>query len=1137
MRLTKENRVVWWVVMLSVWIFCSTMVVQHTLASRDYLALVGKMGLRGAKEADTPLRSMWPSFAADAETWVRLSLDVSEGGESRERFTHIDNAPEGREVYWNSGWAWLMSRGGMVWQAVDFWQQQRVYSLATPAEKLKLPVPTPLPLPIATERAAFWQNLPVFIGLIILFSAWVGRRAGAGAGALIALAMLGHGAFYEGFSPAYPDHHGLLAATAFGVVLGAIFMGAGWWQSPGERPGLLPESARAARGAAVFSAVSGALGMWISAASVIPPIAIVGLTGLVVALLQGRALLAQGAKFDAGLWRLWGRVGAAASFLFYLLEFAPSHFGMRLEANHPLHALAWLGGSELIAQVIERWLAPTPAKWKPLPLTAWKKWGRYLGIASLVALSCLLLQVKWTGVESGSTRTVISYLVIGLLACFLLIQIVLLLCAAGSRFWAAWPRLIWPVLAVLVAPICIKLGGPAVFVVSDPFLANLHKHIAEFLHVWQRIQLGGWGVVIAIGPLHLVPLLLAAGLGPRRLLHQIWGAIIVLSVSLFLVAWIQGWKPTVPATKFAEMLTQQTGWPQAALVGGGLVLFGVFLVWEGLRWRTEWFLVLYAVGLTLAFISMATWEMRWLLNASGPQICVLFVVLLALIHDSRRVFHLSLLGILTAGIFYFIKTDHLTGAWSDWLLLVSPGLFAPLVILTTLRGRPYWQLAVSLGLAGLSFGLAARFQIVTHPDRLLIIWLIALLTPLVLAGLGLLLRRWTTLWSWLAIVCIAGIFYLPTTYERVVGTQNEVAAKQVNKDDALQPFFRDVARALRATQPTGTITVLSSPNSSTGIGYYGRFQTLGTLYWENNEGLKAAAAIFSAESDDDARLLLAKHGVTHIAMITQENFLQEYFELSHPDVSSELVKKTFGYRLLIEKRIPVWLETIPYKMPDDLATLGGTQLLFKVNFQQTPAEAIYHIGLAQATLGQLDQARQSFLQVTKLDPQMADGWLRLSENYLQKSEWDAAADALVNGINRTPADGRPSLYNSAGINFYQRGATAQAIRLYRLGLQLPVFYPVTANNLAWLLSTSKDIALRNGPEALALAQRIVAIDPNAPSFLDVLGAALAENGRYDEAVAAGERALAAAQAAGLTAMVSQVQLHILSYRANQAWRQ
>src|SRR5262249_34565300 len=54
------------------------------------------------------------------------------------------------------------------------------------------------------------------------------------------------------------------------------------------------------------------------------------------------------------MWRIWGRVGACLSLVAYLVEYAPPGFGLRLEVNNPLYALAWLGGAELIALAGER---------------------------------------------------------------------------------------------------------------------------------------------------------------------------------------------------------------------------------------------------------------------------------------------------------------------------------------------------------------------------------------------------------------------------------------------------------------------------------------------------------------------------------------------------------------------------------------------------------------------------------------------------------------------------------------------------------------------------------------------------------------------------------------------------------------
>jgi tetratricopeptide (TPR) repeat protein len=73
------------------------------------------------------------------------------------------------------------------------------------------------------------------------------------------------------------------------------------------------------------------------------------------------------ARADPSLWRVWGWSGAATSIFFYLVEYFPSHLGMRLEVNHPLYALAWAGGGEIIFRLC-RWLgggklAEQPREW------------------------------------------------------------------------------------------------------------------------------------------------------------------------------------------------------------------------------------------------------------------------------------------------------------------------------------------------------------------------------------------------------------------------------------------------------------------------------------------------------------------------------------------------------------------------------------------------------------------------------------------------------------------------------------------------------------------------------------------------------------------------------------------------------
>ena len=615
----------------------------------------------------TPLQQVPPSFALDGETWIRHALALTEGNSLRLRETDIDNAPHGREVHWNSGWAWWLAGLGHLRAAV-----------------------TGEPLPAAIERAAFWANLPILLCVLAGFSLWAGRRFGVVGAVVVALAAAGHRGFYEGFYPAYPDHHGIINATLLGLVLGAVFMGAGWWQAvPENQNAFLPRSRALALRAATVSAVTGALGLWISAASVVIPIALVGAAGLLTALCGGRALQDSGALAEPAIWRRWGCVGAAVSFGFYLLEYAPHPAGMRLEVNNPLYSLAWLGGAELVA----------------------------------------LMLARRTGTDANAKRP-------------------------GVRWGLA-------ILAVLAAPLALLIGGSRWFIPAEPFIARVHAQINEFQPLWVRIQDLGWWAYRDHAGILLLPLLAAAWLLTRKL---------------------------APA-------------PRA--------------------------LLLFTLGMALPATALGWWENRWLLTASSAQIALVMVLLAA----------------------WFSTWHPGRSSWRRHAVMVAACV--------VLYGTAPWMLV---------------------KERLL------------------------------------------------VEKKHDVQA-----GEAMQLLYRDIARQLREARPAGDIVLLASPDASTGIGYFGRLKTIGTFYWENHDGLRAAAEIFSAATDEDAARLIRRRGITHIAMITNFNFLAEYFHALHPDAPAADVQKTFGWRLLFDGHLPVWLRPIPYDVPPQFSRLQTKVFLFAVD--------------------------------------------------------------------------------------------------------------------------------------------------------------------------------------------------------------
>ncbi len=337
------------------WLLAAGFVGWHAVAVERYLDRVTATSFT-SEPVDTPLRRVPQAVAPDGQVWVRHALGLAETGAWRLRSTDIDNAPEGRPVYWNSGWALWLEACGRVRRAF-----------------------TAEPLPAALEAASLWANLPLFLLVMTLASGWTWLRWGGRAGAFMAVGLAGHRSFYEGFYPAYCDHHGLISACLLGLVLGAVLAGGGWWRrcEDGGEGVALPRSEPEVMRAATISAACGALGLWVSAASAVPVIAVIGLAVIGGGLMwrpaeNGTAVCA------AAAWRRWGRVGGLVSSGLYLLENAPDRLAWRLEANHPLYSLAWWAAGEIMAAVLiwkterrpVRWLAQRTAGWLGAVLAA-----------------------------------------------------------------------------------------------------------------------------------------------------------------------------------------------------------------------------------------------------------------------------------------------------------------------------------------------------------------------------------------------------------------------------------------------------------------------------------------------------------------------------------------------------------------------------------------------------------------------------------------------------------------------------------------------------------------------------------------------------------------------------------------------
>lgn len=123
------------------------------------------------------------------------------------------------------------------------------------------------------------------------------------------------------------------------------------------------------------------------------------------------------------------------------------------------------------------------------------------------------------------------------------------------------------------------------------------------------------------------------------------------------------------------------------------------------------------------------------------------------------------------------------------------------------------------------------------------------------------------------------------------------------------------------------------------------------------------------------------------------------------------------------------------------------------------------------------------------------------------------------------------------------GDTRRAIDEYQLALTLPNSegnqnVAMAFNNLAWIRATVSDETLRDGEEAVRLAQRSCELTPNANAVqLDTLSAAYAERGDFLEAIDAGTRALQLAKMADDKDLCAQIEQRLELYRHQKPYRQ
>lgn len=149
---------------------------------------------------------------------------------------------------------------------------------------------------------------------------------------------------------------------------------------------------------------------------------------------------------------------------------------------------------------------------------------------------------------------------------------------------------------------------------------------------------------------------------------------------------------------------------------------------------------------------------------------------------------------------------------------------------------------------------------------------------------------------------------------------------------------------------------------------------------------------------------------------------------------------------------------------------------------------------------------------------------------------DEAIPHLQQAIERNPNNAEAQ--SQYGLARLMGGDARTAVTAFRKAVELDDTNLLVLNNLAWVLATSTDDSLRNGPEALRLAERANQLSGGEDAgYLDTLAAAQAEAGLFEDAVVTAEKSLTAAKRAGDAAKQQRVVTRLNRYRNGQPHRQ
>ncbi|MFH1008654.1 MAG: tetratricopeptide repeat protein, partial [Candidatus Latescibacterota bacterium] len=164
-------------------------------------------------------------------------------------------------------------------------------------------------------------------------------------------------------------------------------------------------------------------------------------------------------------------------------------------------------------------------------------------------------------------------------------------------------------------------------------------------------------------------------------------------------------------------------------------------------------------------------------------------------------------------------------------------------------------------------------------------------------------------------------------------------------------------------------------------------------------------------------------------------------------------------------------------------------------------EARSNLGVVLLREGRIRESEEQFQRVLQIRPDQDKAWENLGSVFIRQGRYREAADLFQRWINHAPDHPRAIL------------------------------------SYAWLLAVCPDADVRDGKEAIGLAEQVCrAGEYRSPGALGVLAAAYAEEGQYEKAVHYARNAVDMATASGKDELARQIAVQLELYGSHRPYR-